>query len=282
MSAFLRLERLVKRFDGTVAVDRSRSRLERGEMLALLGPSGSGKTTTLRLLAGFETPDAGRVLVEDEDVTGCGAGAPALRHGVPALRALSSPGRAGQRGVRPRVARRPRRGARPAGRARARAGGPRADSARAASASSRAASSSASRSRARSRRSHACSCSTSRSRNLDPTLRERTRREIRDADPPGRHHHGARDPRAGRGVRPRRPRRGHAGRAAGAGRHARTSSTARRPTRSSAGSWAARARREVTLLGASARGVADRGRRGRVGGRDAIPGRPVAAAGPGA
>ena len=38
--------------------------------MALVGPSGSGKTTTLRLLAGFETPDAGRVLVEDEDVTG--------------------------------------------------------------------------------------------------------------------------------------------------------------------------------------------------------------------
>lgn len=67
--SFLRLEELVKRFDGTVAVDRLSLSLERGEMLALLGPSGSGKTTTLRLLAGFEVPDAGRVLVDGEDVT---------------------------------------------------------------------------------------------------------------------------------------------------------------------------------------------------------------------
>ncbi len=69
MTGFLRLEALVKRFDGVLAVDRLSLSLARGEMVALLGPSGSGKTTTLRLLAGFETPDAGRVLVDGEDVT---------------------------------------------------------------------------------------------------------------------------------------------------------------------------------------------------------------------
>jgi ABC-type Fe3+/spermidine/putrescine transport system ATPase subunit len=67
---FLRLDGLTKRFDGVVAVDHLSLALERGEMLALLGPSGSGKTTTLRLLAGFERPDAGRVWVEKEEVTG--------------------------------------------------------------------------------------------------------------------------------------------------------------------------------------------------------------------
>jgi ABC-type Fe3+/spermidine/putrescine transport system ATPase subunit len=70
VSAFLRVDGLLKRFDGTVAVDCVTLALERGEMLALLGPSGSGKTTTLRLLAGFDPPDAGRVFVEQEDVTG--------------------------------------------------------------------------------------------------------------------------------------------------------------------------------------------------------------------
>lgn len=66
---FLRLEDLSKQFDGLKAVDHVSLTLERGEMLALLGPSGSGKTTTLRLLAGFEVPDSGRVRVEGEDVT---------------------------------------------------------------------------------------------------------------------------------------------------------------------------------------------------------------------
>ena len=69
MSDFLRLESLDKRF-GSAAVTRGVTlAAARGEIVALLGPSGSGKTTILRLTAGFETPDAGRIVVEGEDVT---------------------------------------------------------------------------------------------------------------------------------------------------------------------------------------------------------------------
>ena len=67
--SYLSLRGLTKSFDGTLAVDGLSLDVAAGEILALLGPSGSGKTTTLRLLAGFETPDAGAILVGGEEVT---------------------------------------------------------------------------------------------------------------------------------------------------------------------------------------------------------------------
>jgi iron(III) transport system ATP-binding protein len=59
--AFLRCEGLTKRFGNVVAVDHASLEVERGHTLALLGASGCGKTTLLRLVAGFERPDAGIV-----------------------------------------------------------------------------------------------------------------------------------------------------------------------------------------------------------------------------
>jgi ABC-type Fe3+/spermidine/putrescine transport system ATPase subunit len=66
---FLELRDLTKRFADHTAVADLSLRVPGGSVLALLGPSGSGKTTTLRLLAGFEHPDRGAVLVEGRDMT---------------------------------------------------------------------------------------------------------------------------------------------------------------------------------------------------------------------
>jgi putative spermidine/putrescine transport system ATP-binding protein len=60
---------LYKSFDDVAAVDGVDLGIAPGEFFTLLGPSGSGKTTTLRLIAGFEQPDAGRILLKGRDVT---------------------------------------------------------------------------------------------------------------------------------------------------------------------------------------------------------------------
>jgi spermidine/putrescine transport system ATP-binding protein len=62
------LRGVTKRFDDVVAVDSLDLSVRRGEFLSLLGPSGCGKTTTLRLIAGFERPDEGEVLIDGRDV----------------------------------------------------------------------------------------------------------------------------------------------------------------------------------------------------------------------
>jgi putative spermidine/putrescine transport system ATP-binding protein len=67
--AELRLEELERRFGATAAVDRLNLVVDAGSLVALLGPSGCGKTTTLRMIAGFERPDHGRIVLASRDIT---------------------------------------------------------------------------------------------------------------------------------------------------------------------------------------------------------------------
>ena len=62
------IENLVKKFGEHTALDGITFKIEAGELF-LLGPSGCGKTTLLRTVAGFYSPDAGRILFDDEDIT---------------------------------------------------------------------------------------------------------------------------------------------------------------------------------------------------------------------
>src|SRR6267154_496117 len=66
----VRLENLQRRYGAVTALNDFSLTLAAGELVALLGPSGCGKTTALRLLAGLEEADGGRVVIGGQDVTG--------------------------------------------------------------------------------------------------------------------------------------------------------------------------------------------------------------------
>ena len=69
MKPMIEIEGVMKRFGDFAAVDNVTLHVRAGEFLTLLGPSGCGKTTLLRLLSGFEMPDAGVLRLDGEDIT---------------------------------------------------------------------------------------------------------------------------------------------------------------------------------------------------------------------
>ena len=68
MQGEIQLDELTKRFEDVVAVDGIDLQMPAGEFFTMVGPSGCGKTTTLRMIAGFERPTSGRILLDDVDV----------------------------------------------------------------------------------------------------------------------------------------------------------------------------------------------------------------------
>src|SRR5208283_3735313 len=66
--ALLEIQNVTRRFGDFTAVDNISIGIEAGEFFTLLGPSGCGKTTLLRMIAGFDLPDGGRVLLSGEDL----------------------------------------------------------------------------------------------------------------------------------------------------------------------------------------------------------------------
>ena len=63
------LKNVSKQFDGTIVVDNFNLDIKKGEFVTILGPSGCGKTTTLRMIAGFETPTSGEILLNGTDIS---------------------------------------------------------------------------------------------------------------------------------------------------------------------------------------------------------------------
>lgn len=70
MTALLQVQGLTKRFGGLTAVDQVSFEVPSGRIVGVIGPNGSGKTTLFANVSGFQTPNAGRVIFEGQDVTG--------------------------------------------------------------------------------------------------------------------------------------------------------------------------------------------------------------------
>jgi ABC-type Fe3+/spermidine/putrescine transport system ATPase subunit len=66
---FLEVSGVTKRFGGIVALDGLDLLLDRGDLRCILGPNGCGKTTTLRMIAGFDIPTSGKILLNGQDIT---------------------------------------------------------------------------------------------------------------------------------------------------------------------------------------------------------------------
>lgn len=67
--SYLIIDKVTKKFDGTVVLNEISLAVERGELVTLLGPSGCGKSTLLRCIAGLNEVDGGRILLNDRDIT---------------------------------------------------------------------------------------------------------------------------------------------------------------------------------------------------------------------
>ena len=96
----IELRDLSKTFDDVVAVNETNLGIAPGEFFSLLGPSGCGKTTTLRMIAGFEEPTSGQILLDGVDLAHTPAAQAPGQHGLPGVHDLSAPQRLRQRRVR--------------------------------------------------------------------------------------------------------------------------------------------------------------------------------------
>jgi putative spermidine/putrescine transport system ATP-binding protein len=67
--AYLTLSKITKRYGDALVVDDFNLEMEKGEFVSFLGPSGCGKTTTLRMVAGFEIPTSGKIILSGDDIT---------------------------------------------------------------------------------------------------------------------------------------------------------------------------------------------------------------------